>query len=86
MLVEIAGHWVEIEGIQTGLTKNPFDCEPVVPMPKRVNWVKAEGLPVCPEHEHYTGFQPPDRRCAQCWRNHLELKRGDFVRRAARRK
>jgi hypothetical protein len=83
MLVEIAGEWVEIEGIVTGLTKNPFDCEPVIPMPRRVNWLKAEGLAPCAEHEHYSGFEPPTVRCAKCWRNHLELKRRDWTNRHA---
>lgn len=83
MLVEIAGHWVDVEGIQTGLTKDPFACEPVIEHPRRFNWVRAEGLEVCASHEFYGGREPPSSRCALCWKNHLELKRLDYTNRHA---
>lgn len=84
MKVEIGGVEMEIPHIVTGLTKDPFACEPVVPKAYALNAVELLELPPCPEHTHYRGFDAPGYRCSWCWRSHMAVLRRVFVGRAAR--
>lgn len=86
MIIEIAGQDVEIPRIVTGLTKDPWQCEPVEPKRHALNRIELEELPKCQAHPHYRGFAQPDWRCGRCWDNYGRVLRNDYQRRAARRK
>lgn len=84
MIIDIAGHEVEIPHIVTGLLGDPFASEPVVPKRHELNWVELEALERCAQHPHYRGFKPPNWTCGVCWRNYGELLGRDYQRRSAR--
>jgi hypothetical protein len=70
--IRILGHELEVPHIMTGLTKDPFACDPVVPR-IQFNTIEALGLEVCQEHNYFTGSGAPSTRCALCWKNYREI-------------
>jgi hypothetical protein len=81
--VVIAGQVVTLHAIRTGLTADPFACEPVIAEPHACIPLDALGLGRCREHDHYRGTTPPAGRCSTCWRLWNELQRNLYVARCA---
>jgi hypothetical protein len=83
-IIIIAGQELEVEAIQTGLYEqaDPFDREPVINNPARLNRVELEDLPECWKHSSYRGTAAPDYACRECMRNWVTIQQRDYIGRA----